>query len=248
MKMRSALLVLFCLFTAAFRGNSQGYIMPGGITAYGSGPGSSLSVSVIQNPPGRDNTCFLFWPSGTNTFDYGVCLDEGVSVFLVSYNDPISLQPILERRYGSLPRFLEPGIPFYVGFYTGYWTLINGIPVSPRIYRDPVFGWGKFVNQDGTIQMLDSALEYGGAGIYAGTQTIIAVPEPPVLNFTRSGNNLLLWWLMSSLDFALQQTSNLDLVNWTDVTTPPTLNATNFHYEVNVPHPSGRTFYRLASK
>jgi hypothetical protein len=80
------------------------------------------------------------------------------------------------------PTVFEDGIPFYVGLYTGHFPQ-NGI------YQDPVFGWALFVNNQGVIQMLDSALEYGGAGIYAGTQTII--PEPCTIAFFALGSLLL---------------------------------------------------------
>lgn len=38
--------------------------------------------------------------------------------------------------------------------------------------------------------MLDSALEYGGVGIYAGTQTIILIPEPNTLGLFSLGGLL----------------------------------------------------------
>jgi hypothetical protein len=259
MSIRSTLLVLV-LLAAPHQGNSQGHIVPGGIKV-GLGPPGCLEVDVAKST-NLDYTCFLFLPQGypgprqlTNAFTFNVCLDEGVRAFLVSSNNPITLQAILETNYTVLKysgnQVFEPGIPFYVGFYTGHnpgFVNTNGIFVYTGIYTHPVFGWAELVNNQGVIQMLDSALEYGGAGIYAGTQTIIQLPEPPLLNITRSGNNLLFWWLMSSVEFGLQQTSGPASVKWTNVATPPTPNYTNFTYEVNVPPPSGSMFYRLASK
>jgi hypothetical protein len=253
-------LVVLVLLAAAHQVNSQGLIVPGGITAEGGPP--DWTVVIVLQSTNLDYTCFAFMlegypapPQHTNVFTFDGCLDEGVRAFLVSSNDPISLQPILERNYTELCHGLyqvfEPGVPFYVGFYTGYspgFVNTNGIFVYTGIYTHPVFGWAELVNNQGVIQMLDSALEYGGAGIYAGTQTIIQVPEPPVLNITCSGNNLRLWWLISSIEFVLQQTSDPASPNWTDVTTPPTTNYTSFTYEVNVRAPSGSMFYRLVSK
>jgi hypothetical protein len=69
------------------------------------------------------------------------------------------------------------GVPFYLGFYTGYNPWDSHLNYT-GIYSNPVFGWGEFVNHQGVIQMLDSGLEIEGAGIYAGTQNIIAIPEP----------------------------------------------------------------------
>jgi len=139
-------------------------------------------------------------------------------------------------------------IPFYLGFYTGRAILTNGIPaVGLGIYTNAVFGWGKFVTRDDVIEMLDSALEYGGAGIYAGTQTLIP-PESPVLNLGNSGNQLRFWWLKSAGEFVLQQTSDLAPASWTDVTSPLTLNDATLYYEINLRESTGGMFYRLRSK
>ena len=82
------------------------------------------------------------------------------------------------------------GIPFYLALYTGNQ---NFYPPD-GVYTDPLFGWVQLVNNQGVIQMLGSALEYQGAGIYAGTQTIIQpVPEPGVLGlFALAGLSLFL--------------------------------------------------------
>jgi hypothetical protein len=149
-------------------------------------------VTVIQNPVNGDFTGFSFNPQSADTFALSFLVDEGVRTFLVSPNNPISLQAILSQNYSEIDGFFggpsyqtfTEGIPFYLGFYTGYnpfgITNINGHATGyyTGIYTDPVFGWGEFVNNGGVIQMLDSALEIQGGGIYAGTQTIIPVPEP----------------------------------------------------------------------
>ena len=160
-----------------------------------------------------------------------------------------SLQAILQGNYSELqlPHAFEPDIPFYVGFYTGQAIRTNGIPAfGLGLYTNAVFGWGKFVTRDDIIEMLDSALEYGGAGIYAGTQIII-LRESPVLNFANSGDQLRLWWPLSAGDFVLQQTSDLGPESWTDVTSPPTLNCATLHYEMNVRYSTGGVFHRLRS-
>lgn len=84
--------------------------------------------------------------------------------------------------------------PFCVGLYLGNQ---NYYP-RDRIYSDLLFGWALLVNNRGVVEMLDSALEYKGGGIYAGTQNIIPIPEPFVLvaigafglGFHRRGNFL----------------------------------------------------------
>ena len=66
------------------------------------------------------------------------------------------------------------GVSFYLALFTG----TGNFHPPDGIYTDPLFGWVKLRNNQGVIEMLGGAIEYGGAGIYAGTQTIIAVPEP----------------------------------------------------------------------
>jgi hypothetical protein len=78
------------------------------------------------------------------------------------------------------------------------------------------------------------------AGIY-----VWQTPPTPVLKIVRSGQNLRISWIVPSLDFVLQQNSDLTTAGWTDVTVKPALNYTNLHYEVSVPPPTGTVFYRL---
>ena len=78
--------------------------------------------------------------------------------------------------------------PFFLGFYTGHTS-----GAAPGVYSNPLFGWGKFVNNQGVIQMLNAALEVEGGGIEVGTQTIIPIPEPGVLSLSACGAFLLGW-------------------------------------------------------
>jgi hypothetical protein len=80
-------------------------------------------------------------------------------------------------------------VPFYLGVYTGY---MNNAPAG--FYSNPVFGWAEFVNHQGVIQLLDSALVMEGGGIYVGTQTIIPVPEPGELSLFVVGVFMLGCW------------------------------------------------------
>ena len=182
----------FCLFGGA-RLQSQGYIVPNGIGS--SSSGSRFSMGVIQNPSNGDYTCFDLVRQGANGFLFNPCLDEGVRTFLVLPNVPISLQPIIANNYPELTfpdsYVFADRTPFYLGFYTGYHPWL-GDGTYTGIYTDPLFGWAKLVNVNGVIQMLDSALEYGGGGIYVGTQTIIPVPEPSFLALAAIGT-LALW-------------------------------------------------------
>ena len=178
-------IVLVCAFGTISRLHSQGYLVPDGVTYAGYIPGAGSEIHVIQNPANLDYTGFFLFSPGGDTFSVGVFLDGGVRVFLVSQNDPVSLPPILAQNYTELGSSVFPdGIPFYVGLYTGL-----GYPQDGP-YTNPLFGWAQLVNNNGVIELLDGALEYGGGGIYAGTQTIIPIPEPSVIVLAALGGLL----------------------------------------------------------
>ena len=183
---------LGCFLGAILGLHGQGYIVPNGVFMI-----APPEISVVHDPANAPNggsfTGFLFLPQGANTFLFGVVADIGVRVFQVSPNDPVSLQPILSRSYTELgfqPSYVfANGVPFYVGLYTGNMTY------SPPdgIYTDPLFGWAELENVGGTIQLLNSALEYQGGGIYAGTQNILPTPEPGIFGLSALGALLLGW-------------------------------------------------------
>ena len=79
-----------------------------------------------------------------------------------------------------------------------------------------------------------------GGGIWTSQST-----PTPVLNISQSGTNLLLSWLVPSMDFVLQQNPDFTTANWTSVPTTPTLNFSNLQYEVTVPLLRDHRFYRL---
>jgi len=65
----------------------------------------------------------------------------------------------------------------------------------------------------------------------------------PELNLSASDNNAAISWIIPSLNFTLQQSSNL--TSWTDVTNQPVLNLTNLQNQVVLPPPNGNSFFRL---
>ncbi len=206
------LVSIIVLLIPIFRLYAQGYILPAGVINVGFWGGVGYEIDVRQNSTNAsfvDYTGFFLNPVGkttpalsySNTFSFGVIVDEGVRVFRVNSNAAISLDPILSQSWielGSTPTNIFPnGVPFYLALYTGYnpfaITNINGNNTSyyTGIYNPAVFGWAKLVNNFGVIQLLDSAMEYGGAGIFAGTQNIIPVPEPGEIALAALGAALL---------------------------------------------------------
>jgi hypothetical protein len=188
-------LVTFCYFLGIVLGvQAQGYIVANGVIYGGYLPGIGSEIDVMHDPINGYATGFALNPMGKsppttfiNTFQFNPIVDIGVRAFLVSENDPISLQPILSLNFTELlypnSYVFANGVPFYLALYTG------NVQQAPQdgIYNDPLFGWVELVNNQGIIQMLDGALEYQGGGIYAGTQNIIPTPEPSKLDLGALG-------------------------------------------------------------
>ena len=188
---------LFLLCGTVLKIDAQGSIVLNGVET------NSFPGEINVWNPGSQATTFFFTALGkqqptlyTNVFSFGEPVTIGVRVFLVSSNAPISLQPILsgswtELGYASSYVFAA-GVPFYVALYTGADVAPPYPPTEPYTYLDPVFGWAELENINGSIYLLNGALEYGGSGIYAGTQTIIqSVPEPATLGFLVLGGAMI---------------------------------------------------------
>jgi hypothetical protein len=194
---------VFCsLFCGVVELHSQGYIVPNGVSYGGYEPGFGYKISVVDNPAGvqsifSTSTQFGLNPIGmtqptayTNTFSIMLLTDIQVRLFLVSFNDPISLPAIQSQSYSELtaPTVFQSGVPFYLALYTGYQFAPPYPPTHPYNYLGPVLGWVELVNNQGAIQMLGSGLEYSGDGIFAGTQNIIQpAPEPGTLGLFALG-------------------------------------------------------------
>lgn len=192
MKTYKTMTVFIITLGMAFRLHSQGYIVPNGVSYGGYNSLFGSLIEVLQNPTNGNYTGFYLQLQSGNSFQFFPLLDEGVRSFIVSLNDPVSLPAIQAQTYPEIGytssyNFVN-GVPFYLGFYTGEQFPQNGI------YPNPLFGWARLVNNNGVINLLDGALEYGGGGIYAGTQTIIPVPEPGSLGLLTLGGLLLGWF------------------------------------------------------
>ena len=210
MKTIRFLTVLVFIFRITHEIHGQGYIVPNGIV-------DNLYPGEIDLnwPAQTEVNGFYFTPVGktssfltySNVFRFGEPVTIGVRVFLISSNQPFTLNTIASQNYAEVSSSTDPAvpasptnifsvnIPFYVALYSGaqfasYYPPGNTNPIT---YTDPVFGWARLVNNQGAIKLLDGALAYQGAGIYAGTQTIIPTPEPSTFCLTALGSLLLGW-------------------------------------------------------
>lgn len=79
-----------------------------------------------------------------------------------------------------------------------------------------------------------------GGGIYTWQTT-----PSPKLNITPVAGGLRISWIVPSMPFVLQETTDLNMPDWTAVPMTPILNLTNLHHEVTVPLSGTNRFYRL---
>ena len=192
-----------CLSFATLQLCAQGYIVPSGVTYAGTYHLPGFSISVVRDPTNGVTTGFSLDPfakeptsnSFTNSFIFDPIVDVGVRVFFASRNQAITTNallsgPMTELKPSSSSGYIfQDNVPFYLALYTGN---MNYAPPS-GVYNDPLLGWVQLVNNQGAIQMLGGALEYKGAGIYAGTQNIINVPEPGSAGLLVAGGLLGAW-------------------------------------------------------
>ncbi len=100
----------------------------------------------------------------------------------------------------------------------------------------------------GTIGQHDASgpMTGGNYSLTGGFWSLISVvqtPGAPVLNISRSGNTVTVYWQDTS-GWSLQQNNNLSLLgNWSASGSPTLTGGTNY---LNVVSPSGNLFYRLA--
>lgn len=187
--------IVMALMASAINLLSQGYIVTNGVIKFSGYSGPGIAIDVLANPPVLPPdtayyTGFILAPRNGNTYLYGAVATVDIRTFFVSLNDPLTSDAIQAGNYTELisgnDYVFHNGVAFYVGVYTGH-----GSP-TPGVFSDPIFGWAALVNNNGQMELLDGAMEYKGAGIYAGTMDIIQpVPEPGTLGLISLGGLFL---------------------------------------------------------
>jgi hypothetical protein len=135
-----------------------------------------------------------------------------------------------EGGLGGLPGQSTPAGPLSISPDAGMTWIATGAPIT---------NWSSVASSADGSKLVAVA---NGGGIWTSQST-----PAPVLSITPSGTNLVLSWIVPSLDFELQENSDLTATNWMDVTNTPTLNLTNLQNQVTLSSPIGNRFYRLKS-
>jgi hypothetical protein len=78
------------------------------------------------------------------------------------------------------------------------------------------------------------------------TLHLLPVIFSPLLSIRPSGTNAVVSWPVPSMDFTLQQNTDIASSNWINVTVAPVLNTLNLHNEVSV-RSLGNSYFRLGS-
>jgi len=73
-------------------------------------------------------------------------------------------------------------------------------------------------------------------------------PLPDLMAVNLTSNRMFISWLLPSINFVLQQNTDLSTTNWITLTNTPILNLTNLHQEVSLPAPETAGFYRLIAQ
>lgn len=141
---------------------------------------------------------------------------------------------------------------------TSHWTSVACSADGVRLVAATMFG-GIYTSTDSGATWVSNdvpvaswsavACSADGAKLVAvaddgGIWTAQVTPAP-ALNLTRSGSNLSISWIVPSMNFALQENSDLSTANWMDVTNASHLNLTNLQLEVALPLSADNRFYRL---
>ncbi|HTV41091.1 MAG TPA: sialidase family protein [Candidatus Sulfotelmatobacter sp.] len=136
---------------------------------------------------------------------------------------------------GSVLMGRGPGdnsFPIYSSKNSGSTWISNNVP--PAV-------WGAFAcSADGSV--LVAAAEPGGVWISK------TPPPSPQLNVFSANGEVNLSWIIPSTNMVLEQSLNLNPVNWTILTNSPCLNPTNLQEQLTLQPANPAAFFRLVSQ
>jgi len=130
------------------------------------------------------------------------------------------------------------GDPIYSSSDSGVtWTTTGSPPLD----------WGPLaMSADGNQLTATTGPLTPTTGNPSGSIWTFQTTPTPSLSIAPAATNAMVSWTIPSLNFTLQQNSDLTTTNWTNVALPPILNLTNLQNQVMVSAPaSGQAFYRL---
>jgi hypothetical protein len=130
-------------------------------------------LTVFQDEAGSDDTSIWVELTGSRLAAVDINLDEGSDWYLATLNEEFSAASIADGRHPVLLQVATPYVMNEVEVGSGEFYL--GVNTSQGEARD-VYGWARLRNDGGSLVLLDSAMAYGGSGIYIGTTQ--QVPEP----------------------------------------------------------------------
>lgn len=129
------------------------------------------------------------------------------------------------------------GTPIYTSTDSGATWTPNLVPGSETWGAVAASMTGMASSADGNLLV---ALAYG-AGIHTRRTT-----PTPILKAQVAGQNLVLSWIVPSMDFVLQESSDMVATDWQDVAATPWLNYETLEYQLAVARGPATKFYRLA--
>jgi hypothetical protein len=96
---------------------------------------------------------------------------------------------------------------------------------------------------DGNVMVATAEPGSTGGGVW-----VLKTRPSPQLNISFSGGGIDLSWIVPSTNVVLEQSLNLNSVNWTILTNSPSLNLSNLQEQMTVQPTNSRAIFRLVSQ
>jgi hypothetical protein len=208
--------------------------------------GDITLAAWLRRPNFAQYAAILAKTDGANTWDFDFQFEDGQRL-LTFYSDGTS--PTTVRSTNGLPdtdwhhvAVTRAGdtVTFYIdGINAGTATMSGAFPNNPNSIRigtdGPAWDAGSMFN--GSI---DEVRIYNRA--LSGAQ-IQALMSPPRLSIVQSGNNVILSWPATALDYALESAVSLSPASWSVVPQAPVVSGGQSTVSLTIGN--GAQFYRL---